>query len=219
MKKVDVFNHIFPTRYWDAMIAKAGEHKDLGKRVRSVPMLMDLDERFRVMDLFDDYVQILSIAAPPLEVMFTPEDAAELAVVANDGMAELCQRYPDRFPGFVAHLALNNPDAAVAETHRTVNDLGALGVHIFTNVKGRALDNPEYSRCSRRRTNSMCRCGCTRRAVPRCPTTATKSARATRSGGPLASPTRPRRRRPAWCFPVCSTGCPTSRSLPTTWAA
>jgi predicted TIM-barrel fold metal-dependent hydrolase len=144
MKKVDVFNHIMPEKYYDAMIAKAGAHKDLGKRVRSVPMLMDLDERFRVMDMFDDYMQILSIPAPPLEVMFDPADAADIAVVANDGMAELCEKYPDRFPGFVAHLALNDAESAVAETHRAVEDLGALGVHIFTNVNGRALDNEEY---------------------------------------------------------------------------
>ena len=85
MLKVDAYNHIYPRKYWDAMIAKAGDHEDLGKRTRSVPMLMDLDERFRVMDMFDEYKQILSLTAPPLEVMFSPEDAAELQVVANDG--------------------------------------------------------------------------------------------------------------------------------------
>jgi aminocarboxymuconate-semialdehyde decarboxylase len=144
MLKVDVYNHIYPRKYWDAMIAKAGDYEDLGKRTRSVPMLMDLDERFRVMDMFDEYKQILSLTAPPLEVMFSPEDAAELQVVANDGMAELCEKYPDRFPGFTAALAMNNPDAAVAEVNRSVKELGALGVHIFTNVAGRALDNAEY---------------------------------------------------------------------------
>ncbi len=144
MLKIDAYNHIYPRKYWDAMIEKAGDHEDLGKRVRSVPMLMDLDERFRVMDMFDEYRQILSLTAPPLEVMFSPEVAAELQVVANDGMAELCQQYPDRFPGFTASLAMNNPDEAVKEAHRAVKELGALGVQIFTNVAGRALDNPEY---------------------------------------------------------------------------
>jgi len=144
MLKVDAYNHIYPRTYWDAMIDRAGDYGDLGKRTRSVPMLTDLDERFRVMDMFDEYKQILSLTSPPLEVMFSPEDAAELQVVANDGMAELCVRYPDRFPGFTASLAMNEPDAAVAEFHRAVTDLGALGVQIFTNVAGRALDNPEF---------------------------------------------------------------------------
>lgn len=144
MLKVDAYNHIYPRKYWDAMIEKVGDYEDLGKRVRSVPMLMDLDERFRVMDMFDDYRQILSLTSPSLEMMFSPADAAELQVVANDGMAELCRQYPDRFPGFTASLAMNNPDEAVREAHRAVKELGALGVQIFTNVAGRSLDNPEY---------------------------------------------------------------------------
>lgn len=144
MRKVDTFNHIFPTAYWNKMIELAGEYEDLGKRVRSVPMLMDMDERFRVMDMFDDYQQILSLTAPPLEVMFDKDTAPEMARIANDGMAEICQKYPDRFPGYTASMPMNNPDAAVAETNRVMDGSGALGIQIYTNVAGRALDNPEY---------------------------------------------------------------------------
>ena len=36
--------------------------------MRDIAMLIDLDERFRVMDRFEDYHQILSIATPPIEV-------------------------------------------------------------------------------------------------------------------------------------------------------
>lgn len=144
MLKVDVFNHVFPRSYWDKMLEVAGEYGDIGKRVRSVPMLMDLDERLRVMDMFDEYVQILSLASPPLEVIADPETAVELAKYANDGMAELCQKHPDRFPGFTASLPMDSGDKCIDEVNRAVKDLGALGVQIFTNVKGRALDNPEY---------------------------------------------------------------------------
>ena len=31
MLKVDAYNHIYPRKYWDAMIDKAGKHEDLGK--------------------------------------------------------------------------------------------------------------------------------------------------------------------------------------------
>jgi aminocarboxymuconate-semialdehyde decarboxylase len=144
MRKVDAFNHIFPTAYWDKMIALAGDHADLGKRVRSVPMLMDLDARFRVMDLFDGYEQVISLASPPLEAMFAPAVAVDMARIANDGLKELCDKHPERFPGFIAALPMNAPDAAVTETYRAVKDLNALGVQVFTNVNGRALDHPEY---------------------------------------------------------------------------
>jgi predicted TIM-barrel fold metal-dependent hydrolase len=144
MRKIDVFTHIFPKAYAARMTELAPDYKDAGKRVRAVPMLTDLDERFRVMDRFAGYQQILSIATPPIEVFARPDDAVDLARRANDGMAELVQKYPDRFPGFVASLPLNNPEQAVFETHRSIRDLGARGIQLFTNVCGKPLVAPEF---------------------------------------------------------------------------
>ena len=53
--KIDIFNHIFPKNYFDMMLETAPDHKDIVKRVRSVPVLHDLEARFRVMDQFEDY--------------------------------------------------------------------------------------------------------------------------------------------------------------------
>ena len=143
--KIDIYNHILPEPYFQKMMELAGGHKDIGKRVRGVPMLTDLERRFEVMDRFDDYCQILCTAGPPPEVLAGPEDAAELARRANDGMAALCAKYPDRFPAFTATLAMNNMDAVVDEIHRAVRDLGARGVQIYTNVNGKPLDLPEFA--------------------------------------------------------------------------
>src|SRR6266508_2112698 len=74
-----------------------------------------------------------------------PPVAAELARLANDELAELCTAHPDRFMGFAASLAMNDPDAAVREAQRATKDLGALGVQIFTNVNGVALDEPRFA--------------------------------------------------------------------------
>jgi aminocarboxymuconate-semialdehyde decarboxylase len=144
MRKIDVFTHIFPKSYAARMTELAPDYKDAGKRVRGVPMLVDLDERFRVMDLFDEYQQVLSIATPPIEVFARRADAVDLARRANDGMAELVQKYPHRFPGFVASLPLNDPEQALRETHRAIRDLGARGLQLFTNVCGKPLVAPEF---------------------------------------------------------------------------
>ena len=80
-------------------------HKDMGKRIRNIAELHDLDARFRVMDRFDDYQQILSMPSPPIEVFAGPREATDLARIGNDGFADLVRRYPDRFPGFVASIA------------------------------------------------------------------------------------------------------------------
>jgi aminocarboxymuconate-semialdehyde decarboxylase len=116
------------------------------KRVSGIPVLYDLDARFRVMERFgDDYRQILTIASPPIETLGPPAVSRDLARLANDELAELCQKYPDRFAGFSASLAMNDPDAAVAEAERATQELGALGVQIFTNVNGLALDDARFA--------------------------------------------------------------------------
>jgi predicted TIM-barrel fold metal-dependent hydrolase len=144
MRKIDVFNHILPDPYVVRMNQVAPGFKDTGKRMRGVPMLHDLDVRFRVMDTFPDYQQILSIATPPIEAYAGPADAVGLAERANDGMAELVRKYPDRFPGFIASLPLNNPDATVREIDRAIGQLGARGIQIFSNIAGKPLDEPEF---------------------------------------------------------------------------
>jgi predicted TIM-barrel fold metal-dependent hydrolase len=142
--KIDIFNHIFPKRFFQKMLEVAPAHKDMGKRVRGVPVLYDLDARFRVMDQFDDYAQVICIASPPIEVLAGPKVSPDLAKLANDGMAEYVSKYPSRFPGFVASLPMNHPEAALAETVRAIEELKAVGVQVFTNVNEQPLDLPEF---------------------------------------------------------------------------
>src|SRR5262249_47406213 len=108
-----------------------------------IPCIVDLDERFRIMDRFGDYAQIISLAAPPIEALGPPAVAGEMARLANDGMAELVAKDPDRFPGFVGSLPMNDPAGAVTEARRAVDKLGAVGVQLFTNINGRKLYTQE----------------------------------------------------------------------------
>jgi uncharacterized protein len=142
--KIDVFPHILPRRYFDRMLQVAPAGLTLQKRMAGIPALVDLDERLRLMDRYDGYVQVLTLANPPIEVVGGPDVSPDLATLANDGMAEVVAKRPDRFPGFVASLPMNNPDAAVREMARAIDQLGATGVQIYTNVAGRPLDEPEY---------------------------------------------------------------------------
>ena len=142
--KIDVFPHILPRKYFDRMLQVAPAGLALQKRMSGIPVLVDVDLRFRMMDRHEGYVQVLTLANPPLEVVAGPEASPDLARLANDEMAALVAKHPDRFPGFVASLPMNNPDAALAEVDRALGPLGATGVQIFTNVNRRPLDLPEY---------------------------------------------------------------------------
>ena len=144
MKKIDIYNHIWPQTFYEKVMEISPNLTNMTKRVKAVPMITDLDVRFKVMDQFEDYCQILSLASPPLEMLVPAQHVNDLARLANDSMAELVNQYPDRFPGFIATLALTDPDGAVEEARRAMADLGAVGVQGFTNVDGKCMDGPEY---------------------------------------------------------------------------
>jgi predicted TIM-barrel fold metal-dependent hydrolase len=144
LRKIDLFNHVFPPGYFERFMKVAPSFKDIGKRMRGIPMLWDLDVRFRVMDAFDGYQQVLSLPTPPIEVFATGNDAIDMARAANDGMAELVRRHPGRFPAFVASLPLADPDAAARELERALDDLGARGFQIFSNILGKPISAAEF---------------------------------------------------------------------------
>src|SRR5262249_10704391 len=137
--KIDVFCHFFPKPYYDRMLNISDKGAVMQKRVRNIPAIYDLEARFRTMDPFQEYVQVLSLPAPPIEDLAGPEKSLELAAIANDGFAELVAKHKDRFPGFIASLPLNNPEESVREAERAVTKLGAAGVQFFSNVSGRPL--------------------------------------------------------------------------------
>jgi len=142
--KIDVFPHILPRRYYERLLATAPPGFPMAKRIGAIPALVDLDRRLAIMDRFPEYVQVLTLAAPPIEAVAPPGASADLARLANDEMAALVARHPDRFPGFVASLPMNDPDAALAELDRAIDALGATGVQLFSSVNGRPLDRPEF---------------------------------------------------------------------------
>ena len=39
---------------------------------------------------------------------------------------------------------MNNPDAALEEMRRAIDDLGASGVQVYSNAAGKPLDGPEF---------------------------------------------------------------------------
>ena len=78
-------------------------------------MLSDLDKRFEGMDRLGEMLQVLTLGQPPIEKLPDPKKAVYLAKIANDGMAELVAKYPDRFAGAAAALPMHNMDEAINE--------------------------------------------------------------------------------------------------------
>ena len=141
--KIDIFCHIMPEAYLRKVTALQPDASDIDRTGRLIGGISNLDERFRKMDQFGDYAQVINIVAPPIETYGAPSLCADLARLANDSMAELVRRHPDRFVAFVAALPMNDPEGLLLEAERAVRHLGAAGVQVYTNVLGRPLDRPE----------------------------------------------------------------------------
>jgi aminocarboxymuconate-semialdehyde decarboxylase len=146
MMRIDAFNHFYPAGYFKRMAEVGSDLRDIASRARAIKSIHDLDTRLKVVEQFPDYAQILSLPAPTLDTLSRgrPEVAVELAKVGNDGLAELVAKHPRHFPAFIAQVPLSAPDAGVAEAERALNELGAVGVQIYTNVGGKPLDRPEF---------------------------------------------------------------------------
>jgi predicted TIM-barrel fold metal-dependent hydrolase len=140
---IDMFNHFMPKAYHDRLISLVPGTPAVTAFPR-LKSLLDLDARLRLLDPFDDLQQVLSLANPPLELVAPPDRTPELARIANDALADICRRHPDRFPTFIAALPMNNIDASLAEIDRAIGALGARGIQLFTNVAGTPLSNAEF---------------------------------------------------------------------------
>ena len=141
--KIDIFNHIYPKKFYDKYIDAGQSGKDMGKRVSNIQTIVDVDSRFRILDEFGDYVQVITLPLPSLEILAGPDKSPELAREGNDGLAELVKKH-DRFLGFAASLPMNNPKAAEKEMTRALDELGAFGIQMYTNAAGKPLDSPEF---------------------------------------------------------------------------
>jgi aminocarboxymuconate-semialdehyde decarboxylase len=143
--KIDAFSHILPRRYFDVMREHAPDPKAL-TRWLNLPALHDVEARLAMMDEFGpEYQQVLTLSSPPIEMLFGPEESAKMARLANEEMRALVDRYPARFPAFVASLPLNDIEASLAELRYAIDELEAIGVQVFTNVNGVPLDDPRFA--------------------------------------------------------------------------
>lgn len=141
--KIDGYSHISPPKYTEALRREfPGFYKQI---LGSTPPLFDMDARFQVMDAFGPIAQVLTVGpVPPLEVFADPGRAATLARLANDEMAELISKHPDRFVAALALLPMNDVEAAIEESDRAIKELGLSGIYVHSNINGKPLDAPEF---------------------------------------------------------------------------
>ena len=142
--KIDSAAHIMPIGYRDGLYKFKSTKFNLKNVIDTLPTMYDLDHRFRLMDKFEGMMQVLTLTSPAVEEFADPKKSPDFAKLANDGMAELVLKHPDRFAAAVACLPMNNIDAALEEIDRAVNDLKFRGAQINSPINDKPLDSPEF---------------------------------------------------------------------------
>jgi 5-carboxyvanillate decarboxylase len=114
-----------------------------GPRAQLRGRLLDLEqERLRDMDENGVDVHLLSLTAPGVQ-MFDADTATDLAILANDRLAEVISRHPTRFAG-LASFAPHSPKRAAKEMERAIQKLELNGFVVNSHTNGEYLDDPKY---------------------------------------------------------------------------
>jgi hypothetical protein len=53
MRKIDIYNHIWPQSFYKRVAEVSSNFEGMNRRVKAIPMITDLNIRFKVMDKFD----------------------------------------------------------------------------------------------------------------------------------------------------------------------
>jgi predicted TIM-barrel fold metal-dependent hydrolase len=99
--------------------------------------------RIKEMDKSGIDMQILSLAAPELDIFDRSSEAIAMAKSINDELSGVVKRYPQRFAGYCC-IPLQDPEAAADELERAVTKLGLKGVSVQGDMQGRSFADKKY---------------------------------------------------------------------------
>jgi aminocarboxymuconate-semialdehyde decarboxylase len=153
---IDMHCHYVPEAYFRLVTSRPelsvtqtgrrGEMIDI--TVRGTPYYLtdtffDAERQIARMDRLGIDRAVVSLATPLINYTSDGVLAVEAAKACNDGFAQLVKADPERFAAW-AFLPLQDPDAGAAELRRGVRELGLVGGHIATNVRGAYLPDAQF---------------------------------------------------------------------------
>lgn len=150
--RIDCQSHLFCPAIVERMARRTDDPKvyardgqryvQMGDWQRKIlPKHMDVDAKLADMDAAGIEWTALSINDPGPE--WFGDQSVEVARLANDYIAGICHRHPQRFIGLCVLPLLDMP-ASLQELDRAVNDLEMKGILLYTNLAGRFPDEPEF---------------------------------------------------------------------------
>ena len=140
---IDAFAHLYPPAYLRHL---QGRDRPLPVFVQDTPAHTAGPFRVAELDRQGLDQQVLALGTPAFDDLFGTDQTAanEAARVANDSLAEVVAKHPDRLIG-AATLPLLTPEdcePALAELERVLSTLPLRAVQLYTTHSGLPLDHP-----------------------------------------------------------------------------
>ena len=152
----DLHNHVIPEpvvqaiqrrpeRYGTRVEIRNGKRyfDSHGRMTELLPEFCDIEAKVAWMDRVGMDVSVISVGPPIYFYWLKPEAGIEIVRIANDGIAQMVAQHPDRLRG-MAHLPMQDPDAAIAELERVVKQHKFKAVELATSIEGAPLADMKF---------------------------------------------------------------------------
>jgi aminocarboxymuconate-semialdehyde decarboxylase len=152
----DLHNHVIPEgvvqaiqdhpdRYGTRVEIRGGKRyfDSHGRMTELLPEFCDVEAKIDWMDRVGMDVSVISVGPPIYFYWLKPEAGIEIIKLANDGIANMVAQHPDRLRG-MAHLPMQDPDAAIAELERVAKEYKFKAVEMGTSIEGLPLADMKY---------------------------------------------------------------------------
>ncbi len=138
MRIINSHTHFVLPVYYDAVM-KHGADKEDGF---PMPIRWSIEENLEFMDEVGVDLSILSLSTPHPH-WGDDKESRDLCRAINEGIAEEIKKFPERFR-FLATLPLPDVTGCIGETKYAMDVLGAKGVKVPSNAKGKYLGNESF---------------------------------------------------------------------------
>jgi aminocarboxymuconate-semialdehyde decarboxylase len=153
---IDLHNHVIPPtvvaalekdpkRFGMSIDDKDGKRyfNSHGRPAELQKVFYDADAKVEWMNENKLDIAAISVGPPIYFYWLSPDVGLEAAKLANDGIAQMVAKHPERLRG-MAHLPMQDPDAAIAELERVVKEYKFKAVEIGTSIEGVALADRRF---------------------------------------------------------------------------
>ena len=153
---IDLHNHVIPPTIVDALTrdpqryGRAIEEKDGKRWFNSHGRLAELQHAYYDADAKVEWldanrldIAVISVGPPIYFYWLSADKGLEAARLANDGIAQMVAKHPGRLRG-MAHLPMQDPDAAITELERVVKEYKFKAVEVGTSIEGKPLADQRF---------------------------------------------------------------------------